>query len=58
MSEQRTTILVSVETREALKQISHKGETYDQIIRKLVKFYLENNNRNSEASAAAIVQTL
>jgi len=58
MSEQRTTILVSVETREALKQISHKGETYDQIIRKLVKFYLENNNRNSETSAAAVVQTL
>jgi len=32
-----TTIQISKETRELLKQIGHKGETYDQIIRRLIK---------------------
>jgi hypothetical protein len=32
-----TTIQISKETRELLKQIGRKGETYDQIIRRLIK---------------------
>jgi predicted CopG family antitoxin len=32
-----TTIAVSSETKEALRQIGEKGESYDNIIRRLVK---------------------
>jgi hypothetical protein len=32
-----TTIQISKETRELLRQIGRKGETYDQIIRRLIK---------------------
>jgi len=36
---EKTTIEVSKETRDQLKDIGKKGETYDQIIRKLLKKY-------------------
>jgi len=32
-----TTILVSTEVRERLKRLASKGETYDQLLRKLVE---------------------
>jgi hypothetical protein len=32
-----TTIQISKETRELLRQIGRKSETYDQIIRRLIK---------------------
>ncbi len=32
-----TTIQISKETREMLKQLGRKGETYDDIIRKLIE---------------------
>jgi len=33
----KTTIEVSVETRDQLKELGKKGETYDEIIRRLLK---------------------
>jgi len=33
----RTTIQVSVETRDRLRRIGRKGETYDDIIRRLLE---------------------
>ena len=33
----RTTIQVSVETRNMLKRLGRKGETYDEIIRRLME---------------------
>jgi len=32
-----TTIQVKIKTRELLKKIGHKGESYDQLIRRLVQ---------------------
>ena len=37
MSRKRTTIVISAETREKLKQLGRKGETYDEIIRRLIR---------------------
>lgn len=34
--EKKTTILVRISTREALKQILHKGESYDEGLRRLL----------------------
>jgi len=36
-----TTIQVSIETREELKSLGSKGETYDEIIKKLLKLVKE-----------------
>jgi len=37
-----TRIPVSVEVREKLKKLGSKGDTYDKIIMRLIKFYEEN----------------
>lgn len=37
MSSSTTTIAVSVETKEMLRSIGEKGESYDLIIRKLIE---------------------
>lgn len=37
-----TTIQVSKDTREELKALGNKGETYDTIIRKLLKNQIES----------------
>lgn len=34
---QATTIQISKETREELREFGHKGETYDQLIRRLME---------------------
>ena len=41
-----TTILISKELRNSLKDLGKKGETYDDIIGKLVKFYKEKKKEN------------
>jgi hypothetical protein len=38
----RSTILVDTSTRDNLKQIGIKGETYDEIIRQLLEFKIKN----------------
>ena len=37
----RTTIAVSQETKEMLKSLGHKGETYDSIIREILELALK-----------------
>lgn len=36
MASEKTTIEITIETRERLKTLGVKGETYDRIIRKLL----------------------
>jgi len=36
MVRERTTIAISKETRDQLKELGKKGETYDEILRKLI----------------------
>ena len=38
-----TTIQVQVETRESLKKFGHKGESYDEIIERLMSYCEEMN---------------
>jgi hypothetical protein len=40
MSDTITTIQIQVETRELLKKVGHKGESYDSLVRRLIQ---ENN---------------
>jgi len=40
-SEKSTTIQISVETREELKALGSKGETYDEIVKKLLRIAKE-----------------
>jgi predicted DNA-binding protein len=42
-----TSIKLRRETREKLKNLGRKGESYDQIINKLIEFYLERCNVNA-----------
>ena len=42
-----TTIQISRETREELKELGKKGETYDEIIRKLLKTAKECENKEA-----------
>ncbi len=37
MAIKTTTVAVTPETKAMLQQLGHKGETYDQIIRKLIQ---------------------
>ena len=39
-----TTIKVSKGTRDKLMDLGKKGETYDELILKLVSFWVKNNN--------------
>jgi hypothetical protein len=43
-----TTIQVSVETRELLKKLGRKGETYDEIISELARVEIERRRRAHE----------
>jgi len=40
-----TTIQVRPETRERLKDLGKKGETYDEIINRLIDFWLEQGGQ-------------
>jgi predicted DNA-binding protein len=42
-----TSIKLRRETRDRLKNLGRKGESYDQIINKLIEFYLERCNTNA-----------
>jgi len=42
-----TSIKLRRETRDRLKSLGRKGESYDQIINKLIEFYLERCNVNA-----------
>jgi hypothetical protein len=44
----RTTIVVDSSTREKLKQLGAKGETYEDIILKLMKSYESNSKVRSK----------
>jgi hypothetical protein len=37
MSETITTIQIQIETRELLKKLGHKGESYDGLVRRLIQ---------------------
>lgn len=39
----KTTILVETETRELLKRIGSKGQSYDHVINELIKTKVEEN---------------
>lgn len=45
----KSTILIESKTRDQLKQIGRKGQTYDQILRELV--ILKNNSTNEESDS-------
>jgi hypothetical protein len=36
MSDSITTIQIQTETRELLKKVGHKGESYDSLVRRLI----------------------
>ncbi len=40
-----TTIQVRPETRERLKELGKKGDTYDEIINRLIDFWLERSEK-------------
>jgi len=42
-----TTIRVSKETQSMLKDIGKKGETYDDVIRRLIEFYVKHHGVDS-----------
>ena len=37
MSDTITTIQIQIETRELLKKLGHKGESYDGLLRRLIR---------------------
>lgn len=39
----KTTIQITRETRNELRELGKKGETYDEIIHKLILFYTEGH---------------
>lgn len=40
--ERKTNIQVSISTRDALIEMGRKGDSYDDIIKKLLEFYTEH----------------
>lgn len=44
MVEQRTTVELEKKTREKLKELGAKGETYDSILNRIIDFYLERKS--------------
>lgn len=42
---QRTTVELDVTTREKLKELGKKSETYDKLVNRLIDFYVEHNKR-------------
>jgi len=45
MVSKKTTIWISVELRERLKQLGKKGDTYEDILNRLLEHY-EKSNKN------------
>jgi len=43
-----TTITIRKETREKLKEIGKKGETYDEIIKRLIELYLVKSVKSGD----------
>lgn len=41
-----TTITIRKETREKLKELGKKGETYDDILNRLIQFYQRKDTKN------------
>ncbi len=54
MPEVYTTIIVKKPTRELLRKIGHKSQTYDQLINELIK--IGNKNNNSVGIRGAITE--
>ncbi|MEM4613765.1 MAG: hypothetical protein QXJ56_07400 [Ignisphaera sp.] len=46
-------IKISPETRDELKKVGRKGETYDDIIKKLIRFYIEKGGLKDESRREA-----
>ena len=40
--ERKTNIQVSISTRDALMKLGSKGDSYDDIVRRLLEFYMEH----------------
>lgn len=40
----RTTISLDVETRDRLKELGNKGETYDDLVNRLIDHYVESED--------------
>lgn len=49
----RTTIVVDTSTRDKLRQFGFKGETYEDIILKLMKFYQEGKAVKTDSKELA-----
>jgi hypothetical protein len=49
----RTTIVVESSTRDKLKQFGLKGETYEDIILKLIKYYEEGKAARTQSKELA-----
>jgi hypothetical protein len=43
MVEDRTTVELEKKTRDKLKDLGKKGETYDELLNRLIDFYKERN---------------
>jgi len=48
-----TTIALDDETRDRLKQLGGKGETYDAIVRRLIDAYIEQRHEKLEEDRSA-----
>jgi len=48
-------VRVSPETRDALNQIGRKGETYDAIIQRLIKYQIKDYDPRVASSIAALL---
>jgi hypothetical protein len=44
MEDNITTIQIQIETRELLKKLGHKGESYDSLVRRLIECIQETQN--------------
>ena len=51
-----TTIRVSKETQEMLKNIGKKGETYDDVIRRLIEFYIEHGADSTQKEGGDVCE--
>lgn len=50
----RTTISLDMETRDRLKSLGRKGETYDELVNRLIDHYLRIEERQGEGSGDEI----
>jgi hypothetical protein len=52
--ESTSTIAISRDTRELLKILGKKGDTYDELIRQLVRMKIKNNKDSSDLGFASL----